>query len=1573
MIISLIKKDKIYNLALPATVYGDYWVSDKDPLGNERKLLNIAEINGEWQINSNHEAQLVKDNMVINYTIIKENEYYQGKITNSDDRFLVYARPFNDNTFRRMIVKQDTEIFIGKANTNNIMYQNEILDDNQIKLTLKQGIWTVENIGTKELLYVNDINVKMKALKHGDNIFLMGLRIIVIGDKIVINNPNNKVFFDNKIFTGMPDVERAHLEETPSNFELPYEEINYFYRSPRFRSPIERAQIEIDPAPGKENLQQMPLLYMIGPMMTMAMTSMVTAYSAINNIVSNGYTLGQALPQLLISFAMLSSTLLWPLLTKRYQKKQKIKREKFRQQKYSAYIETKRQEIAVKIHEQRQILLENYTNMEELASRINNRKRNLWERQKEQDDFLQLRLGIGDLPLDADIKYPEEHFSLDEDNLRDILQSLVKQSKDLREVPITVNLCKKNISALVGRDDFPTKYMEGLILQLISLHSYEDVKLVFLLSEKNADKWDYLRALPHCWSDHKDIRFFATNMDEAKEISSYLEKVIFARQNKDEEGTKQQENAQQADYRSFSPYYVIIAEDVNLAKKLSIVDHVLHQDVNVGFSIMFLTNRLSILPQQCSTFINVEPDVSGIIENELSASNQKKFIPDFNKMIDPRELCVKAANIPIELAGARYQLPNMISFLEMYKVGRVEQLNSLSRWSMNNPVQSLMAPIGVDVDGELFKLDLHEKYHGPHGLIAGMTGSGKSEFIITYILSLAVNYHPNEVQFILIDYKGGGLTGAFENKERGIKLPHLAGTITNLDIAEIKRALVSIQSELRRRQAAFNEARELLGEGTIDIYKYQRLYREGLVKEPISHLFIISDEFAELKAQQPDFMDQLISTARIGRSLGVHLILATQKPAGVVNDQIWSNSKFRVCLKVQEKADSQDMIKCPDAAALKETGRFYLQVGYNEFFALGQSAWCGAPYQPMDKLVKSIDDSVYFVDNVGRIIKEAKNNNKTIIKTEGEQLTNIVKYLVDVATKEEIKVPALWLDKIPDFIYVDQLKEKYNYQTMKLDINPIIGELDDPFNQRQAVLTLPLSREGNTLIYGSTGSGKELMLNSILYSTLKEHTSEEVNFYIIDFGAETLKQFQEAPHVGDVLLLNDGEKITNLFKTLRTEVEIRRKLFSKYNGDYNYYCKSSGQTLPTIVVMINNYDVFSEMYDQYEDTMLQLTRDGLKCGIVFICTVTSVSAVRYRLQQNFGQMLTLQLNDESNYSSVLGRTGGITPSKAVGRGLIKLEEIYEFQTAYICETENQTEFVKEFCEELKKTNTFYAKEVPVLPEKVSIDFVRNYITGINNLPIGVGKQSLQVIPYNFKNRLGTLVSSIDNSYFDKFIYGLVEEFKLLKDTMIVVIDADDILNQNNLAGTIYNNATFDDIFAKTVNEMSNREKIYTENNFNYNALNNMKQIMCIIVGVDSFKNKLAPANQPRFDAMFGKGNSGLKLNFILVDTIDKFKKVEYDNWYKTSVSNSDGIWVGEGISEQFTIKIAKVTKELRAEITSEFGYVITKGKAELIKLLTGSQTTSQQVPVVNMDEPIFKEESSDLDKTPEEMIKEMEI
>ena len=183
-----------------------------------------------------------------------------------------------------------------------------------------------------------------------------------------------------------------------------------------------------------------------------------------------------------------------------------------------------------------------------------------------------------------------------------------------------------------------------------------------------------------------------------------------------------------------------------------------------------------------------------------------------------------------------------------------------------------------------------------------------------------------------------------------------------------------------------------------------------------------------------------------------------------------------------------DMIKVPDAASLKNPGRFYLQVGYNELFAMGQAAWAGAQYYPTEKRKKKVDQSISIVDNVGNTIKSLDTkSSEVVVQSKGEEITNIIKYIVEEAKNEMISIPQLWLESIPDLIYIDQLKSKYKVETITNDINPIIGEYDDPDNQQQHVLRLPLSKDGNTIVFGSGGSGKELMLTSIVYSTITSH------------------------------------------------------------------------------------------------------------------------------------------------------------------------------------------------------------------------------------------------------------------------------------------------------------------------------------------------------------------------------------------------------------------------------------------------------------------------------------------------------
>ncbi len=1524
MLIYLMRNTEITSLCLPSTIQGTYWTSYKGQNGHNVNLISIEANQNHWVAKSNADAML-RANGTIQPSITLEL-YNLYEIKTPRETMYLFTMPNYDETFKLYHIENTNEIIIGNSSNNTIVYNSNLVSSIYARISKTERGYSIFNMDNHFGTYVNKVRILQKDLVYGDVIFIMGLKIIFMGEYFAINNPNNSVTLNNAIFSIYNPViaDKTNIKEDP--YIPMYRDEDYFEKSPRFITQFEKQTVKIDTPPDKKEENETPILYTIGPMMTMGMVSMVTGWTAINRIIEGGRLI-DAMPSLVMSFAMVMTMVFWPILSTRFQRKMDKIKEAERQKKYKKYLTKKSDEIQILMRQEKQVLMENNVSLEECQNIILNKKRNLWEKEIYHKDFLTVRLGTGSIRPSLEIVYPEEHFSLTEDNLKELVADTISRREFIDDVPVRLSLAEKNLLALIGDRDITNKFLESILIQLMTFHSYRDLKIVFLTNGKT-DEFSYLKLAPYLFDNNIPFRFYGDNYDDIKVISNYLMQIFNSRKYTDDGKIREE------DYKSFDTYYLIIVDDLDLVRKTTIIKEILHSKQNYGFSLILRSHKLSTLPKECSTFVTISGEngkTSGVFENELTSDRQQAFAADLN--VQNRvsmSVCIEAlAKIPLRMNDSIKSLPKTLSFLEMYDAGKVEQLNASYRWADNNPTISLNVPIGIDESGELLKLDLHERSHGPHGLIAGMTGSGKSELIITYILSLAVNFHPYEVSFVLIDYKGGGLAGAFENRETGVSLPHLAGTITNLDSSSINRALSSIRSELRRRQKLFNEARDKLGESTIDIYKYQKFYREGLVEKPVSHLFIISDEFAELKMQQPDFMKELISTARIGRSLGVHLILSTQKPSGIVDDQIWSNSKFRICLKVQDKADSKDMLGLPDAASLVEPGRFYLQVGYNELFVLGQSAWCSSPYYPEEKRRKKVNTEVSFIDNIGNVIKSTNDPNSIVtVKASGEELNNVLKYLVDIAKKDNIKVDKLWLNALAKEIFVADLYQKYEYKATPYIINPVIGEFDDPNNQRQGLLTLPLSKDGNTIIYGTADSGKEDLLLTMIYSTITYHSAEEVNFYILDFGSELLKTLYEAPQVGDVVSSSEEEKVNNLFKMLNSIIDTRKQILAQYNGDFKLYNEKSDTPLSNIIVVINNYEAFAETYEACNEMLTVLSRECVKYGIILVLTATSPNTVRYKLSQNFKQLIPLQLNDNLDYTQLLGKTNGLYPAENRGRGLVKLDSIYEFQTAYIKKRSEQIKFLENVCQELRAKAKFKARTIPVLPDKVTLNLVSSRLTN-SIIPLGICKDNLAIATYNFKANYTTMISSIDSELFASFVNPLLKE--LIQTGKVIVIDAFNIINPSD--NIEYYSNQFDSIVHKLKSFTDKFTELYEKSNYDNKILNQYKDIICVVTGVGTLYNRLSPEAKKNFEAMMKNGVITKKITYIFVDTADVFKGFEYNDWYKAAVTRNGGIWIGNGLGEQMAIKVSKIPRSAKDEILSSYGFVIDKGMAKHIKLI----------------------------------------
>ena len=1121
MLIYIMHMDKIYIERLLYNGTEKYIISDFDNYNNKRTLVNTELRKGKWWIFDNENVKIEYNGRRVSNIELDAYNFYQLIILETE-RINLYVMPLYDNSFFQKELIGDSSIIFGSDSKNDVIY-NLGISPKQLQLDYKEGVFRFKNLDLRFPIYVNQIRQQEGILKNFDMIFIMGLKIIICGNKLIINNPNNLVYIYSNKFSDISDkylIADYNIEvRTFSDF---YNETEYYFKSPVFKSDIKVFDMVITEPPNKQERDKSSVLVSVIPTFLMTFSSIIMTYSSLQRYNSGESRREEMLSSLVMCIAMVVAGVLWPFVDRFYNNARVVSSNMKRKRSYQKYLKSKAKLLEDAIREQKMLLLTNNVSLVECQRIIETRSAELFNRDIDGNDFLNVRLGLGKIELKTNISYSKPDYNPEEDSLIDDIDKLIEENKYIDDAPFVFSLKNKNIVSFIMNDrSLYNDYMMGIILQLITFHSYFDLKIVVLTSD-DFSEISFLKESNHCWNNDRTFRYFASNLEEGQKISSILEREFKLRASDGEKST-------------IGPYYLIVSDSIDKYRSLNIINDILVDDKKLGFGLLIYDMKISNIPNDCVDFVSVTKNDVTVFQTSSGDKEIIHFKPEFvsDSKVNVDYCSRLISNIPLkDISNDSSNLPETVGFLQMYNVGNVEQLNSLSRWENSSPSNSLSVPVGVDAHGNLVFLDLHEKSHGPHGLIAGMTGSGKSEFIVTYILSLAINYSPEEVQFVLIDYKGGGLAGAFENRKTGIKLPHLVGTITNLDKSEMNRTLVSIESELQRRQRIFNEAKESLDTGNIDIYKYQKLYRDGVLEQPLSHLFIICDEFAELKSQQPGFMDELVSAARIGRSLGIHLILATQKPSGVVDEQIWSNSKFKICCKVQTVDDSNEMIRRPDAAYLKESGRFYLQVGYDEYFIEGQSAYSGLPYIPTETVSLKIDNTLSFVTNTGEVYKSVVYKDNNLVKTRkdlGEELVNILKYLIRIADSKQFEYKQLWLDSIPKVIYYENLIKKYNIKASLYDIEPVIGEYDDPKNQKQGCVTLPLTMGGNTYIAGVSGSGKSTLLTTLIYSSIINHNCEELNIYIIDLGTEKLKKFQNAPQVGDVLTVSDTDKISILY------------------------------------------------------------------------------------------------------------------------------------------------------------------------------------------------------------------------------------------------------------------------------------------------------------------------------------------------------------------------------------------------------------------------------------------------------------
>ena len=421
----------------------------------------------------------------------------------------------------------------------------------------------------------------------------------------------------------------------------------------------------------------------------------------------------------------------------------------------------------------------------------------------------------------------------------------------------------------------------------------------------------------------------------------------------------------------------------------------------------------------------------------------------------------------------------------------------------------------------------------------------------------------------------------------------------------------------------------------------------------------------------------------------------------------------------------------------------------------------------------------------------------------------------------------------------------------------------------------------------------------------------------------------------------DSEKIENLFKMLGDEVDRRRRLFADYGGDVESYVKESGRQIESIVVVIHNFAAFVETFDDKEEAVSFLTREGTRYGIYFVLTAANAGAVRFRILQNFKQLFALQLNDTGEYAGLLGNTGGVRPSAYAGRGIYKTDAVREFQTARVAAAaENRMAFLREACAEMSAAwSGPGARHVPMLPERVTLETLieKDACPDLRAVPIGIDARTLEVVEYDLRSHFITLVLSQAGET-DGFIRGLAEVLSAKCDKRTALLDSADSIVADSSAKYVHIRgvAAVNDAVVELFEEMVMRNNHSADARASGEALPAFEERFFLVPALAELLDALSDQNRDRFTAMLLKCDSSLQAGFIFADTADVAASWVHEPWLRAHSTGVDGIWVGDGFAEQFALQTAKMTSAMSAEIGSQFGYVVKKSKPRLTKLLMAS-------------------------------------
>ncbi|MBT9258040.1 FHA domain-containing protein [Phycicoccus sp. MAQZ13P-2] len=927
-----------------------------------------------------------------------------------------------------------------------------------------------------------------------------------------------------------------------------------------------------------------------------------------------------------------------------------------------------------------------YPSVAECLEAAHQRRPLMWTRRPGDWGFLELRLGRGTLASRSTVA-PIEGRNAPRELLAEGRERLAHLGT-VADVPVVATPATTGGIGIAGPRGASVAAARALVVQVAALHSPAEVAVTLLTSQRSAPDWEWLKWLPHVdapWSP-VEARHLASDPRAAVVLLTALEALVARR--------AEEESAE-------GPAVLVVIESsapADFGRLVELSEHGWRHGVHV----CWVAPDLEQLPAACRTFV----DTSTVSESGVGFVHEAASVtPVATETVSGEDALAFARSLaPVVDLGARNEdasdIPRSIAFLSMegYEALGDQPEAVLERWTQNHSVltgpracepwfkeASLRAAVGHS-GPSLLHLDLRSD--GPHALVGGTTGAGKSELLQAWILSMAANHSPQRLTFLLVDYKGGSAFADCAN------LPHTVGMVTDLDSHGVQRALESLSAELRHREHVLERAKAK---------DLMTMEKKWMPSAPPS-LVIVVDEFAALVQEVPEFVDGVVNVAQRGRSLGLHLVLATQRPAGVIKDNLRANTNLRLALRVADEADSTDVLGSAEAAffdpdlpgrAVSKTGPGRL-VPFQTAYAGGHT---GAGPSTPDIRVEEL------VLGVGAPweLPEATAPAETDVKapTDISRVVATIRAANDLAALAPPRRP--WL-KALDAVY--DLVPLARHQRDPGD-RFVLGMVDLPRDQVQRVVAFEPERSGNLAVLGASGAGKSTVLRTLAVAAGLGHHDGPTWVYGLDFGTQSLMMIEELPHVGAVVKGSDDERVRRLISWLGDLVEERAARYGAVDAAsvIDYRTKSGNHDEARVLLLVDNLGGFLKAYEGHEvwiDRLTAIASAGHRSGVHVVFTSDRSGGTPVQLAATVQQRLVLRMTSLEEYDNLGVPRTVLTPSSPPGRAVWEGNEMQVAVLGTSPAFGEQAQRVRTMAEALRRAGVPEAPPVRRLPEDVAL-------------------------------------------------------------------------------------------------------------------------------------------------------------------------------------------------------------------------------------------------------------------------------